>query len=209
MDIRTLGLAMLLAAALSVTGCASAPRAERYVAPVVGTTWTYQHQDSGSYGNGTSEAPGRFARRTWDGREVMVFEGPQSSIVAQADGSWIAFVGNDGKATVSWDPPTPWDWPLEAGKNWKRQYKLKFHAQNREAPVENSYVVEAYEEVTVPAGTFKTFRVRSSDTLGNNNVVWYSPELGLFAKQVLQRTEKHPQGPGRRESVLKAYSPAR
>jgi hypothetical protein len=169
MDIRTLGLAMLLAAALSVTGCASAPRAERYVAPVVGTTWTYQHQDSGSYGNGTSEAPGRFARRTWDGRE----------------------------------------WPLEAGKNWKRQYKLKFHAQNREAPVENSYVVEAYEEVTVPAGTFKTFRVRSSDTLGNNNVVWYSPELGLFAKQVLQRTEKHPQGPGRRESVLKAYSPAR
>jgi hypothetical protein len=54
----------------------------------------------------------------------------------------------------------------------------------------------------VPAGTFKAFKVTSSDTLGNENVVWFSPELGLFLKQTLRRTEKHPAGAGTRETEL-------
>lgn len=43
-------------------------------------------------------------------------------------------------------------------------------------------VVAAYENVVVPAGTFKAFKLTSSDTLGNENVTWFSPQLGLFIR---------------------------
>lgn len=189
-----------------VAGCAVSPRAERYVAPPAGATWITQHTDSGSYGNGRSEVASRLAQRTWEGETVLGFESPQSTLLAKPTGAWLGTVNAEGKMVVSWSPPLSWDYPLEVGKTWTRPYKIKFHAQNREVPYDARQIVEAHEEVTVPAGTFKTFRVRTSDTLGNENVVWYSPDLGLFVKQVLQRTDKHPQGPGRRESELKTFT---
>jgi len=199
-------IASTLVAAALIAGCASAPRADSYVAPPLGANWTYAHQDSGSYGSGRSEVPGQFAQRIWDGRQVNAFEGPQVTLLTLPNGNWVGFLAKDGRMTVSWDPPAGWDWPLEVGKTWSRQNKMKFHAQNREVPIEARQTVEAHEEVTVPAGTFKTFRVRTSDTLGNENVVWFSPEIGMFVKQSLQRTDKHPQGAGRRDSELKSFS---
>ena len=66
--------------------------------------------------------------------------------------------------------------------------------------------VEAYEDVTVPAGTFKAFKVRTTDTMGNDNVVWFSPELGIFVKQNNRRTAQHAQGPGTRDIELVSQS---
>ena len=54
----------------------------------------------------------------------------------------------------------------------------------------------------MPAGTFKAFRVRTIDDAGNDNVQWFSPDLGIFIKQSLKRTAKHAQGPGTREIEL-------
>ncbi|NPC56134.1 hypothetical protein [Caenimonas soli] len=193
-----------------VAGCASAPRVDRYVAPPVGATWITQQQDSGSYGNGRFDVPGRRAQRIWEGREMIAFEGPQTTLLAMPNGNWVTVLGRDGKPALSWDPPLSWDWPLEVGKSWTRQYKVKVHPQNQETAFEARQTVEAHEEVTVPAGTFKVFRVRTSDTLGNENLQWFSPEHGIFVKQALQRTDKHVQGPGRRDSELKTFSaPAR
>jgi len=46
--------------------------------------------------------------------------------------------------------------------------------------------VEAAEEVTVPAGTFKTFRLRvakKNDTGWNGDyLMWYAPEVGYFVR---------------------------
>jgi len=55
---------------------------------------------------------------------------------------------------------------------------------------------------SVPAGTFKAFRVRSTDTLGNDNVVWFAPQLGIFVKQNLRRTDQSAQGAGTRDIEL-------
>jgi hypothetical protein len=63
--------------------------------------------------------------------------------------------------------------------------------------------VEAFEEVTVPAGTFKAFRVRASNNMGEQSVNWLSPELGLFVKGRTERTAEHPAGAGVREMELK------
>jgi hypothetical protein len=198
--------ALLLA---MIAGCASAPRAERYAALPPGASWVTQHQDSGSFGSGRSEVASRMAEQVWEGQNLLALQSPENTLLIQPTGPWVAMLAKDGKTAVTWDPPLHWDWPLEVGKSWTRQYKVKIHAQNRIIPFEARSTVEAHEEMTVPAGTFKTFRVRTTDSIGNDNVIWYSPEVGLFVKAINQRTEKHAQGPGRSERQLMSISRAR
>lgn len=191
---------------LALVGCAAAPRAERYVAPPLGTAYVVQQQDSGSYGNGRSETINRVVERTWEGKPAVGFQNAAATLVVQPDGSWVGMVGYDGKPLATWDPPLHWDFPLEVGKRWTKAYKVHMHPQNRVVPFEVTQVVEAYEDVTVPAGTYKAFRIRSTNTLAETTVVWFSPQLGVFVKQSLERGERNPQGPGRREAELKSYT---
>lgn len=210
MDIRLPWACGAVLALSLVTGCASGPRLEGYTAPAMGATWITQVRNTGSFGSGPAEVPGRFVDHVLNGEKLVGFQSPVSTLLARPNGDWVGMLAPDGKMTVSWDPPLRWQWPIEVGKSWTNQYKMKVHAQNREVPYEVKQTVEAYEDVTVPAGTFKAFRVRTESTLGEENVNWFVPELGLFAKTVLVRTDKHPQGPGRRETELKTYTrPAR
>jgi hypothetical protein len=52
----------------------------------------------------------------------------------------------------------------------------------------NTVIVEAADQLTVPAGTFKTFRIRvnkKNDTGWNGfYTLWYSPEVGYFVRIV-------------------------
>jgi hypothetical protein len=82
---------------------------------------------------------------------------------------------------------------------------MTIHAANRTIPYVLTQTVEAYEDVMVPAGTFKAFKVSTVTSLGDENLVWFSPELGIFVKQSLKRTGQHAQGPGTREIQLLAY----
>jgi hypothetical protein len=190
-----------------VAGCASPPRAERSGPVPVGSVWVNQARSSGSYGTGTTEIESRAVTLVRDGRNLLGVQTPEGTLMLQpSSGDWLGMIGKDNKLVVSWDPPLAYDWPLEVGKSWTKQYTVKFHAQDRTVPFEARQTVEAHEEVTVPAGTFKTFRVRYTDTLGNVNVDWYSPELRIFVKRSMERTAKHSQGPGRRETELKSTS---
>jgi hypothetical protein len=55
--------------------------------------------------------------------------------------------------------------------------------------------VEAYEDVTVPAGTFKAWRVSFTDNFGFKQTTWSLPEtVGTYAKRVNERPATHPQG---------------
>jgi len=190
-----------------VAGCASPPRAERPAPVPVGSVWVNQAQSSGSYGTGTTEIESRAVTLDRDGGKLLGVQTPDGTLMLQpSSGAWLGVIGKDNKLAVSWDPPLAYDWPLEVGKSWTKQHAVKFHAQDRTVPFEARTTVEAHEEVTVPAGTFKTFRVRYTDTVGNVNVDWYSPELRIFVKRSMERTAKHPQGPGRREMELKSKS---
>jgi hypothetical protein len=99
-----------------------------------------------------------------------------------------------------------WELPLEVGKKWTRKYSFTIHAANRTLAIEDAQVVEAYEDVSVPAGTFKAWRVRSTDNLGNENTQWYAPDLGVFVKQSLRRTAKNAAGAGTRDIELISYN---
>jgi len=200
----------LLAVGIGVAlagGCAlMEPKVERYVAPPVGTTWERSQTDTGSYGSGTTKLQSRRGQATWQGAQVITFEGAVGglTVFAQQDGAWLGFFkGNT--PVVTFDPPQLWAFPLEVGKSWAREQRMTIQAAKRTVTYYLTQKVEGYEDVTVPAGTFKAFKISTASSLGDENLIWFSPELGIFVKQSLRRTGQHAQGPGTREIVLVSY----
>jgi hypothetical protein len=141
---------------------------------------------------------------TFGGKSHIAFHNGPMTLVARPDGAWVALLGADGKPVTSWDPPTSFEWPMYVGYAWKSSFKVVNHANNRTVAVNAHYVVEAFEDVTVPAGTFKAYRVRMTSDQGDDNTWWFCPDNGLFVKQKLVRTASSPSGPGIREGELKA-----
>jgi len=195
-------------AAIAFACFASGPRAD-FKAPAVGTAWVLQQQGTGSYSALPPEVAIRVARSSWKGEDALAFQEATRSLLLRQDSAMLAFVDAEGKPVISWDPPSRWDWPLEVGKKWHRPFKVTLHAHGVTLAGDVSGVVEAYEDVTVPAGTFKAFRVSITDTLHNDEIAWFSPELGMVVKRVQVRTERNQAGPGRRETALKSFTPAR
>ncbi len=196
-----------LAVALVSGGCAMmAPKAERYVAPPLGSTWVQARRDSGSFGSGNVQVSSRRGERMWQGQPVITFESPESAILAASDsGNWLGIVSGD-KPLVTWEPGLGWDWPLEVGKTWTHNHRMTIHARNQTIPYQLTQKVEAYEDVTVPAGTFKAFKISTSSNLGDENVTWFSPELGIYVKQINTRTAKNAAGPGKREIEVVSHT---
>jgi hypothetical protein len=76
-NLKRQGAAPSLAAAMVMSGCAMmAPKADRYVAPPLGSTWESMRRDAGSYGTGSVKVFGRRGERTYQGEQVLTFESP-------------------------------------------------------------------------------------------------------------------------------------
>ncbi len=201
----TLGLAgACLAAALALGGCASpTPRAERYTPPPMGSTWTYAVSGTGSYGSGANQVTVRMAEAPWEGRTVLNFQTPAQHQLQDRNLGLLAVTAVDGKPQVRYDPPIGWDWPLEVGKVTTRDHVATVVATGQKIPFTATWTVEAYEDVTVPAGTFKAWRLRYADTTGETQVLWSVPEtMGVFAKRTMERSPSHRQGAGTRVMEL-------
>lgn len=188
--------------ALTLAACAAfTPKLDHYTPPPLGSTWVNARHDTGSYGAGDRKDLAKRGERMWRGKKLVAFERPGGAILTLPDGSWLAIVrGNT--PIMSWNPPLTWEYPLEVGKTWTKDSSITIHPIKRTFRFGISAKVEAYEDVTVPAGTFKAFRVHETNTLGNDNTIWLSPRLGVFVKQHLVRTAKSPQGPGTRDVEL-------
>jgi hypothetical protein len=141
----------------------------------------------------------------WQGKLMEANESPQQVVLAVSSGGWAVILSPDGKPLLSYDPPLDYDWPLVVGKTWTKSYRMTVIAKNQVIPFDATYKVEAYEDVTVPAGTFKAFRISFSST-GVQDMYWFAPELGIYAKQSLRRTDKSGYGPGTREVELVSQS---
>jgi hypothetical protein len=187
--------------------CASLPESEgmtRAASVAAGSSFVRSIQNSGSYGTGTSTTTvTRAPNREWKGQTVGVWQqtaGP-TLLFHPANGGFVAFVNGD-QPVISFDPTLDWPWPLKVGKSWTRKTTMTIHGSDQRVPVELNSVVEAYEDVSMPAGTFKAYRVRTVDSLGNEDVNWFSTDLTVFLKQKLTRTVRHAAGPGVRETEL-------
>ena len=176
------------------------PKVEGYVAPPVGSSWTQSNRNTGSYGPSSTSQITR-AERNWEGKPVIAFIGARGAFLMDPEGGDVAFVGQDDKPLLRWEPHQNWDWPLQVGKTFTRDYRLIVGA-DRTIPYTRTCAVKSVEDVSVPAGTFRAWKVECSNTLGVEDVLWFSPELGIFVKSSSKRSAANPFGAGTQEMEL-------
>ncbi len=73
-------------------------------------------------------------------------------------------------------------WPLAVGKWGIGEGRWRAPNDPARLRVEYKWSIDAYEEIQVPAGTFKAFRIVLSWQPGKRIVSWYAPELGQLVK---------------------------
>lgn len=135
-----------------------------------------------------------------------ISSGPSVIVCDRGNGNQIAMLTPDGSKQWEMTPDEgTFSWPLFVGKTWTAKYRYHdFRTQKDFDDVEADWKVEALEDVTVPAGTFKAFRLQSSPGANNatNITVWYAPEKHVVVKRVFERTFYHYLGAGTRTIEL-------
>ena len=195
-------LAATFAAAQPPPGAA---RAEGPVFVPAGSSWVYLVRESGSFGS-ASEHRVTIARgeQTWQGRKVHAYEEKDVTTLREFP-TWKFVARVRGTAPLErMDPPAfGWNWPMWVGKSWVEDLRYT-DQQGQTRDFQGWWKVEAYEDIKVPAGTFKVFRIRYSDK-GTEMLDWWSPDLGIRVKSWFKRLIIHPEGPGTRETELVSY----
>lgn len=207
-------LLALTAALTTLAGCGTVtlgPMAPRFEPPPDGTVLQYHRRSTGSYGVADGPVGWTYGTRAWEGRTVLAEDSPQAGSVLHepATNALIAQFDRAGRLLARYDPPIGHAYPLTPGKAWTSEHTVTLPRGS--TPLRVNWAVEAVEEVRVPAGTFRTWRVRYEDNLGETQRVWVAPELGLgVVRRALTRAASHPLGAGQLDGELTAVTrPAR
>jgi hypothetical protein len=113
---------------------------------------------------------------------------------------WAAIIV-ESRVVARATPPQPWfNWPLEVGKRW--QYQGVYEAQELKDPIRDSYQVVEVESVTVPAGTFRAYRIVREVNSAVVDEYWYAPDVRWYVKWVGRR------GKDEFQEVLQEFAPA-
>jgi len=175
-----------VAAVFAVGGCANMVGQEAFQPTPIGSTWTYAQRNTGSFatqlGAGEVQVPNKLVQRVWDGKQVNAYVSSQSTLLTSDDGSWLAWVGPDEKAWARYDPPLSF-FPMTIGGKFESNFQFT-NASGQSVSVKYSCKVDAYEDVTVPAGTFKAFKMDCVFPSGSTDVFWLSPKLNIFVKTI-------------------------
>ncbi|MDE2613806.1 MAG: hypothetical protein KGL78_10230 [Burkholderiales bacterium] len=197
--VTTTVAAAALIGMVGLAGCASGtPRAERYVPPAMGASWSYRITSTGSFGSGSADVPMRVSQTEWQGRRLLRFENPSGATLQDDRVGVVAVLDRNGRAVMSYEPALTYRWPLEVGRSWTEELVLRVTSGSgavQDLPMKTNWRVEAYEDVTVPAGTFKAWRVVMEDNFGFRQTTWSVPDtMGVFARRLSERGPNHPQG---------------
>ncbi|MES2786183.1 MAG: hypothetical protein V4684_12035 [Pseudomonadota bacterium] len=195
--LRLLQFAGIGLAGLLVAGCASAPpTAERYVPPPVGSTVEYRMTNTGSFGSTSGPLTMKISEALYEGRMLRKYETPSGTTLQSPLAGTVAAFSPAGQPLMRYNPPLDFNFPFAVGKTWTVDHELTVGASNK-MPMRTMWKIEAYEDITVPAGTFKAWRVVMTDSFGFRQTNWSMPDtVGMFAKRISERPKGHPQGAG-------------
>ena len=99
-------------------------------------------------------------------------------------------------------PPQPWFvWPLKPGAKW--EYHGVYEEQPGSRKQNDIFTVVGIEQVTVPGGTFRAFKVVRETDRSDADQYWYAPDTRWYVRWIGRR------GDVDFEELLKAYQPAR
>lgn len=189
------------AAAALLGACATLDPGVAWNIPPAGSSWQVAQQNTGSYGKDVNFQVSR-GEAVWQGKQAVTLTNSSNggTIMATPDGKWMALVTRDGKPFMTYDPPIGYVYPLKVGKSWSTQHKVTM-ANGTVNDITFACKVEDREKVTVPAGTFDTFRIVCESPV-SRDVNWSIVDLGMHAKQELNRFANHPQGAGTQKATL-------
>lgn len=192
-------------AALLLTACATTgPLPYAWTAPAPGTTWKMAQRNTGSYGQDAQVVVTRAADTSWKGAPAMTLAqstGTRLLATPQA-GRLHAVLAPDGRPLISWEPPVGFDYPLQVGKTFKTHHRMTSHARGGLlTEMDFSCAVSAFEKVTVPAGTFDTYKLDCT-AAGTSETYWIAPSVGLGVKTIFVRPAGSPFGAGTQQSEL-------
>jgi hypothetical protein len=92
----------------------------------------------------------------------------------------------DGAVEQRQIPLTPWTmWPLTPGQAWTMHYTEERPADRQTEERKRACRVEAEEDVTVPAGAFRTVKVACNDVPTGRlaQEIWYAPQVKHWVRQ--------------------------
>jgi hypothetical protein len=111
----------------------------------------------------------------------------------------VAYLTPKGRKTKSTNGVILYfDFPLYVGKKWDTTITARPSYLPREHNFLLEYEVMSYENVTVPAGTFKAYKIELKQTNITTNIgyewlskayIWYSPEIKFYVKVIYEKTD--------------------
>ncbi len=161
--------------------------------PSVGTKWVARSGIEGRPAQTTTFTVA--GEDTYEGKAVWkVIGGPDTLLFDKETANLIASL-QGGKEVFAYLPNSGlFSWPLWVGKSWTTTFT--YYDRVRERKVENAseeYTVQAYEEITVPAGTWKAFKIHTQ--VGRTSTtVWYAPDIKLIVKRTNETALDQPPG---------------
>ena len=179
------GLLAVLAVAFSLAGCESSGVSRTvHIGErptwVVGDSWTYRGRGpKGPY----SVTRKVLSEGLFEGRDCYQIEAGDSRYWYTKQLGYLARTNGDKTVRLA-APPEDWQWPIQAGKQWSATVTWTDSGeQTRTFVLTGVWLVEVYEEVKTPAGTFKAFKVsRREIESGASQDFWYSPQVKGWVK---------------------------
>ena len=198
------GLLAVLAVALSLAGCESGGISRTVHLGerptwVVGDSWTYR----GRGPNGPYTVTRKVVSEgLFEGRDCYQIQAGDSRYWYTKQLGYLARTSGDKTVRLA-APPEDWQWPIQTGKQWSATVTWTDSGeQTRTFVLTGVWLVEAYEEVKTPAGTFKAFKVsRREIESGASQDFWYSPQVKGWVKMRGTNTAD-----GNYEEELTAYT---
>lgn len=210
LSLRAFPVVVLAVSALLSVGCAvSPPVAEKMVLAPVGSTITYHRKSSGGLGAYDGKVVWNMTQSTWQGQQVYSFGSPVAGATLHEPSRFgiLAQLNPAGQPIMSFNPPITYPWPLEVGKTWTSTHTMTLHSSGKTMPMSINGKVESWGDVTVPAGTFKAYKLVWTDSSGDVETRWISPQDALATvKRHIDRPATHPQGAGVLDAELLSFT---
>jgi len=161
------------------------PSLEPAVTPVwkPGDEWSFQYESATSKGAFVDVVT---REETVDGIECYVVKsGTSEFYYRKTDIAYYIQKDSSGKIIRRYVPPHSFmAWPMAVGKQWQESLTHERPQTRETEEVRLVMRIEATETVTVPAGTFATFKIvrRNNRTGEIDGEFWYSPEVRYFVR---------------------------
>ena len=148
----------------------------------IGYQWQYGWKDSGRNGSLAKEVT---REDVFEGLPVYVLKSGNNEELYSRDKYGLIATKSNGKILTKRNiPHDVFSWPLQAPMKWETSFVAESPQQKTQRKFAFLKNIPRAEDVTVPAGTFTTFKIETYG-LENGSLLteqWYAPKVRWFVK---------------------------